>query len=519
MYKFLKVNDMNMVVSSVAPPCDIELKRGLSKLSIAHMIVQGIDSFEPFINIVHSCNKEELDVARIQFLHVSQEIKEKIKDDAHHLEFQLVNLSSWNKTIMQLTKSIQNDATILQKQCQNNPNSKTKAKNLDKVMLTLHEAMICLKHTPADEKNPYWTDELNQLVNKTSQIDEMHEVLRKTIGEHYDNLKNNLTALKDLDEKALESLKLQINNQQDVDFNKWERMDILLGDKSHLWKIVQNKKIKIEEVKKNSYWPLSESEAQEVKKFMIKLFKVSDNFKKQGVLDTLNNLSILSEYQGFKISRKANSQTNEEKYNKMVQDYEQEKKRLEERGEDDLNGKKNRRTYLKPLESKEVLMDRIIKDKKFLDEYAQDFLRLSQDFKNGIKQIATSLNIELGHKDNIVLTLKNHSPEIIVGTWSDSPVRVVIYKDNSVKEVSENAVYLTTLEKEDCINGIPELTIELKNRTFSRGSNFESLSQALLELKDEYVQTHLCGKNFIIDNQLNLEQITELKNNLKKSRI
>lgn len=479
MFINFKSKDVNFMVSSVAPPCDKELDPQLKKLSAAHLMIYEGDSFKPIIKAIENANHEQLDKARLQFLHVTNEIN----DFYAHISFDILKdamkVSSWNDVFHNFVQASLEQTLELKEKLEENPKSKKTALKFNSAMNYLSEGVIILEKF--EEQNIRLFKEHKKIIEEYRQLAKQLDFMHEQLDNFYPNFKNNVLNSTDFKNNAYQSLLHQLVPFEDMDFRQLERNTHLIGQRDVLWQVVQGKREEF--IEKKFYKPLNEEESKLMQKNILNLLNNYERVNSSGIINNLMLYVNALNFEQYRYNEKASRRS-----------AESELQHRDEREMEYLKRIGKEKEGIKREQPKEEILQQIKEDKIFSDKFATGLNRLGSEIKEGINQIASSFGINLTNKHTSTLILKNANEDTIVGEINSLPDKILlIYKDKEHYHISQNAILMVLCSKQEIRNGIPKLDDEFRQKNWDSSSNFYSFNEMLCELKQEDIQKHLFG--------------------------
>lgn len=434
MYCLTQVEDRQMLASSVATPFAKGLPIELAKLCVAHLMIADGASFSELIPVIGSLNTQQVDLARLQFLHFLNEVEDTFEADTHHM-YQKIDEFSKNSTMEYVYQDIAKDIIKQTQQCIKQVECHPK----DKELLTL----------------------LNNHLQYLSELNEMGKRLGLTLNisavknqyKHLSRLSSVYEELRDLLSwsewmKKGETLIIP-QNLQDLN-HKRAHMHVVCGDRSTLWYYVQRSTKEQKHMQQNGYRQLNETEAQELKTYMVEMIKAFDFYNASSPVSTLFAIKTLVDFNASLYQAKADSTMKE------VIEKDQKKQQVPHT----------------PSRQKVLL-----KDKKFQDEYAQKLYALSNTLEQAMQKLQGKTPLTLRFEGSL-------DKKTIKGSFNQN---------------TDFDIRLERINLEEYPNAIT-LCVMKKGEVKPRQSSFLGFAQMMEEMKDEFVQKFFFDQTFLIQN-------------------
>lgn len=488
MYKTYDIGDRQMMVSSVAPPAHPKIIPELKKLSVTHLMLASNESFKPIAEIVEKMASKDVEYARLQFLHFLNETKEVIEDNGSYFYGHFYQNQNYEDIVIIQVQNLAKGVEELLKEAKTNPEDKWAMFALTDNMVMLQEGLYVLSQHKTT--NQEWNNKKQKIEKEVKKLENKYDNLSQ-LSSHYDNIRENLTKLETIKANVIPSITQQLSEPYHLSYQEVEKMCWTCGDRNVLWAFVQTKGNK----KTDYYFPLEEKEAQELLSFMAEAMKSLEKSLTIGFINRLHAIATTVDYTGYNSQRKSQEGLEALDDRKLRHAKESDERMAHRRDKKELTSEQQ---YLET--PKEQRLENYKKDVAFSEKYATVCYRLRDEINEQINRLKKVHNIQLSESEDSSLVLTGDiQTGFVTGVINNNPnVVVLFHRDETVKHIAENAMYMVVLEKakyqELVDNNQLVFNEEFKDIKGLAGSNFYSYPQMLQEMTDPGIQQRVFGQ-------------------------
>lgn len=488
MYKTIDMGDRYMMASSVAPPAHPKIIPELRQLSITHLMLAEGKSFKPIVDVIEKMASKDVEYARLQFLHFLNETKEVIEDNGSHFYGHFYKNQIYEEVVLIQVQNLVKGVDKLLKEAKTNPEDKWAMFALTDNMIMLEEGLYVLSQHKSTNQD--WNNKKQEIEQEVKTLETKYESLSQ-LSNHYDNIRENLTKLETIKANVVSSITQQLSEPYHLSYQEVDKMRWVCGDRNVLWSFVQTK----DDQKTDYYFPLEEKEAQELQSFMIGAMRSLEKSLSIGFINRLHAIATTVDYTGYNNQRKSQEGLEALDERKLRHAKQSDEKMKYRRRSNELTDEQE---YLKV--PKEQRLEKYKEDVIFTEKYATICYRLRDEINERINELKKVHNIQLSEsEDNSLILTGDIQTGFVTGLINNNPnVVVLFHRDETVKHIAENAMYMVVLERAK-YQELLDANKLVFNEDFKEikglsGSNFYSYPQMLQEMADPSIQQHVFGQ-------------------------
>jgi hypothetical protein len=477
----------------VAPPADDRLtNKELRSLSAIHWDLGRAIDFSESITAVENATPEEIELARLQFVHSMKMIGKAMEDQFFRHTWTgglLHGNENLRDLILTTTKAIASDVEGLLEEVKGAPKDLDNARVLASALLMLAEAKVVARDYA--ETKPMERKVADEVAKTFDRVAKRYDHFRKSVGPVYAALSEVLPLLKEIEAKAEQRVHEKMTAEAHLTPDQVFRTELEAGDRDTLWHYVQDEKFQAEALEKRWYRPLSSEEAEELRGKVLHVMRAyNETYHDDSYVGLIKQAIVTATYWSLERAQKASNNEWENEIRqgsrRMVAGHRQSKEEAAAELEKSLED-------LKVQKAKAAVQGRTL---------ALQAQALRAEYGAILAQVRPEAEVS----KNPVVTLTMDGDVVVGRLNTDDSKVLLIYRDPFVDV--RGAAYAMAVPTEVIANGIPEFTKEFRDTNFGNATNYYSMDDAVNNITHgDFDQRYFFGTNFEVDDQCGMELV------------